>query len=390
MSDQYEKIQKLTAQLNKDGFDAAIFNSPAGVFYSTGFSSINKASGNTGGVLSVVTASGDVFLVVGEFEKLAAQETADPTVSILSYPVWIFIEDYSVPGMTKEVQPSDFAAIDIVSELLHDKLAKGSKVGIQTKWLNLRIGEKLKDLSDYELSDVEATLTEARVIKTPDEVSKLRFNARAAEVAMNQTARALVPGMTTRDVHYLFEKFTREIAKDATEVGHFHTTGSHFSPYWDYPEFPIRRGDVVRLDGGPITYGYKSDLARTFAVGGEVSEDKKAVYRQLWNGYSYGVEHIKPGVRMSDIFRGIDETIHLEDHGYVRGHYGHAISCGESGEEAPFIAPNEDRVFEPGMVMCLETPFYSSKYQTFNIEDTFVVTDDGVDFFTHASPSLLF
>lgn len=52
------------------------------------------------------------------------------------------------------------------------------------------------------------------------------------------------------------------------------------------------------------------------------------------------------------------------------------------------VAPNETRVFEPGMVMCVETPFYSSTRHTYNIEDTFVVTKTGIELFSRASPSL--
>ena len=72
----------------------------------------------------------------------------------------------------------------------------------------------------------------------------------------------------------------------------------------------------------------------------------------------------------------------------VRGHQGHSIGCSLFSEEYPFIAPGEDRGFEENMVMNIELPYYSSKNQTYNIEDTFLVTKTGIELFTKASPSL--
>lgn len=89
---------------------------------------------------------------------------------------------------------------------------------------------------------------------------------------------------------------------------------------------------------------------------------------------------------MCDVFYGVEQAIGMSE--YVRGHFGHSISCDISGEEAPFISPEETRTFEPGM--CFETPFYSSRRHTYNIEDTFVVTEEGIELFTHASPSLYY
>ena len=40
------------------------------------------------------------------------------------------------------------------------------------------------------------------------------------------------------------------------------------------------------------------------------------------------------------------------------------------------------------MVFCLEMPYYSSKNHSYNIEDTFLITETGVEFFTMATDSL--
>ena len=52
------------------------------------------------------------------------------------------------------------------------------------------------------------------------------------------------------------------------------------------------------------------------------------------------------------------------------------------------LNPANEMVFEPGMVFCFETPYYSSKYGCYNLEDTLVITENGHELFTHTNRTL--
>ncbi len=382
-------IAKLTEQMKKKGLDALILTSADGVFYSTGFCARSLyRSGKTGNAVSVVTKDGNVTLVCSEFEKMAAQTVCDPSVHIESYPVWIYIEDYAFAGMKKEVQPDLNKTYRIASHFIpHGE--KPPEVGVLSKWITYEAYCFLIEAFGNEhLHDCTKVLTEARVTKTPWEIDILRYNAQKAELAMNKTAHETVPGMTCADVYTAFHRICLELCPEMTAVSQSHTCGPVIAPAWIPQDTPLRRGDIVRLDGGPYTNGYKSDLGRSFAVGNYTTAEREEMYTTLYRGYEWGISHIGPGVRMCDVFRGVEQAIGMSE--YVRGHFGHSISCDISGEEAPFISPEETRTFEPGMVMCFETPFYSSRRHTYNIEDTFVVTEEGIELFTHASPSLYY
>lgn len=384
--EQRQIVAKLTEQMERQGLDALLLTSADGVFYSTGFAARSLyRSGKTGNAVSVVTSDGKVTLVCSEFEKMAAEKICDPSVHIEAYPVWIYIEDYAFEGMTKEVQPDLNRTYRMAAEFIpHEKTAR---VGIQSKWITYDACCFLRELFGADqVVDCSGLLAEARVIKTPWEISVLRHNAQLAELAMYRTMKETVPGMTHADIHTCFHRMCLELAPDMTAVSQSHTFGNSIAPAWMPADTPLMRGDLVRLDGGPYTNGYKSDLGRTYAVGNSTLPEREELYAALWRGYEWGIHHIGPGVRMCDIFHGVEQAIGMRE--YVRGHFGHSISCDTSGEEAPFIAPEETRVFEPGMVMCFETPFYSSRRHTYNIEDTFVVTEDGIELFSHANPSL--
>jgi Xaa-Pro aminopeptidase len=71
---------------------------------------------------------------------------------------------------------------------------------------------------------------------------------------------------------------------------------------------------------------------------------------------------------------------------YRRHHAGHAI--GLSVYEQPVVGPGEPTELRPGMVFCLETPYYELGWGGMMVEDTGVVTDTGFELFTSINRSL--
>lgn len=385
--DQAAILRRLQNEIDKAKLNAIILTSGSSIFYATGFAvrSLYR-SGKTGNAAAVVTAEGKVYLVCSEFEKKTAIQVCDPSITIESYPVWIYIEDYAVENMVKEVQPDLNKTFRIAAQFIPTK-KDSSRIGVENKWITYDAGVFLREaFGNANIVDCSKVVSEAMAIKTPWEIEVLRHNAKISEKAMYVTAKNIVPGMTTADVHHIFHKTCLGMAPDMTAVSQSHTIGADFSPAWIPLDTRIDRGDLVRLDGGPYTSGYKSDLGRTFAIGGFASKDKEELFASLWRGYEWAIANIGPGVRMCDIFEGTQKAIGMPK--YVRGHHGHSIGCDISGEEAPFIAPKETRVFEPGMVMCFETPFYSSSRQTYNIEDEMLITPSGIELFTKAMPTM--
>ena len=103
-------------------------------------------------------------------------------------------------------------------------------------------------------------------------------------------------------------------------------------------------------------------------------------HRAICVGLDRAIEMIKPGVRAADVFEACVETVRREGipH-YQRSHVGHGI--GLDGYDAPNIAPSNFEVFEEGMVICVETPYYEMGFAGLQVEDTLVITKDGVDSF---------
>ena len=143
--------------------------------------------------------------------------------------------------------------------------------------------------------------------------------------------------------------------------------------------YGLRGGEIIRFDAGGRYQHYRADIARN-GVLGQPSKTVSQYHKAICVGLERAIEMIKPGVRAADVFQAAVDTVQREGlpH-YKRNHVGHGI--GLDGYDAPNIAPSSQDVFEEGMVVCVETPYYEIGLGGLQVEDTLVVTKDGVNSF---------
>lgn len=107
-------------------------------------------------------------------------------VEIIFYPTWIYIEDYAIEGMEKEVQPDLNKTYKLALQFLSEKKEE-LRIGVQPSYLTPYAGQFLTDtFKEKNLVDIKQLLIEARAIKTPWEIEVLREAARYSELTMNK------------------------------------------------------------------------------------------------------------------------------------------------------------------------------------------------------------
>ena len=385
--DQTEIQLRIQAEMEKENLDALIITSPESIYYCTGFASnFLYTSNQIGTAAAVVKKEGPVIL--NEFEKQAA-ESSCRQLDLYTYPVWIYIEDYADGNVEKPEQPDLNQVFSMAAEVIKDSFAN-PKVGIESenisysKWMYL-----CNVFGEEKICDCSKVLIEARAIKTSWEIDVLRKGANISEIAMYRTAHTVEQGMNEAQVMSIFRRNCEEQSSQVLFTIQAHTLGEDFAPSVIPRNRALKRGDIIRLDGGPLYCGYCTDLARSFALGNKTEKRREEIYSALWKGYMVGRSMLEPGVRMCDVFSAMQEIIRksgIPD--YIRGHHGHSIGCNRFSEEYPFLSGSETRRLEPGMVMCMEVPYYSSQNHSYNIEDTFLITENGVEFFSNACESL--
>ena len=390
---QKEIQEKIQAAMEREGLDALLLTTPENIMYSTGWCTPLYNWRQTGTAMAVVPKHGKASIIVSQFEQGGpVQQTKD--VDIVSYPVWIFIEDFYDPNeKTKDVQPDMYRTFRMAMDIIKEKTgADKPKVGIELgymphdKYLFLEEAfgaDNLKNISDM--------MIKVRTIKLPWEIDILRYAAKVIEKMMGLTMLMTEPGMTEADIYKLWWQSAYEITggHDIVSVSQAHTPGPDFWAGYMARERELREGDIVRIDGGVSLYGYISDLGRSYCIGDKVPEKSQAIFDTLLAAHDAEVAMMQPGNKLKDAFHAAMEVCHKGalPH-FVRGHFGHTLGMGP-GEEYPMLDPNNELVMEPGMVFCCETPYYSSKFGSFNIEDTLVITESGHERFTHTNRSLI-
>ena len=384
--------EKLQEKMEREGLDALILTTPENIMYATGFLSWSYLGRSCGSSVAVVPASGKAAVVCNQFEQRSAEQQTKGDVDVYSFPIAMYIEDYyDAEEAAKPPAPDPYKTFRIAFELVKSQ-KDNPRVGVEKYEIPCTIYPFfVENFGEENLVNLSQFICDIRRIKLPWEVDVMRYSAQVAEQMMNMTMKSTEIGMTEADLMKIWYQSAYEVTggHEITMVNQVHTPGKDFSVSMLPRETPLAEGDIVRLDGGVSIYGYLSDLGRTYAVGATVSQRKQELFDTLLAAYDKLLEVIAPGVKMCDAFHAaMDVCRNGAIPNFVRGHFGHSLSIGPTAPDNPKIAPGCKEVFEPGMVLSFEVPYYSSENGSYGFEDTMVITENGYELFTHINRSL--
>jgi Xaa-Pro aminopeptidase len=254
----------------------------------------------------------------------------------------------------------------------------------------------LEQVSGCTFADGETLVEEMRKIKEPKEVEALREAAAFTDEAMRKLVPLMQPGITQRDLQHAIGDIARENGLDLSfppAAIFVHTDAPNADQLFSYPlDEPLKPGSSIGFDFGFLKNGYVSDYGRSFYCG-EAPDEIKRGYEALQRAQVQLIESIRPGMRIGDCFQSLYRT--MEETGY--GNYlrrspqdiaimGHQI--GIDTHERPWIHDEQNAVFEPGMVMCIEPKLWWPGKCYLRCEDMVHITENGAEFLTNFDRSL--
>ena len=223
-------------------------------------------------------------------------------------------------------------------------------------------------------------------IKSEREIELMREAGRILAKVHEELGRALVPGMSTKEIDRMCEDMIRS-----------HGCVPSFLNYQGFPAsvcisindevvhgIPdkhryLEEGDIVSLDTGVIWKGYQSDAARTHMIG-EVSGEARKLVEVTRQSFFEGIKYAKAGNHLNDISKAIQEYAESFGFGVVRDLVGHGI--GTEMHEAPEIPNFAQRRkgirLAAGMTLAIEPMITAGRYDVVWEDDGWtVVTEDG-------------
>ena len=398
--DQKAILARIQGLMKRDGIGALVIVKTENVAYATGYvSRFAYGAGVPAGsqAAAVIPASGNAHLFVDLMESDdAPRMTKDVEVSAM--PGFVFVDD-GTPESRKERSATidPLAGFKDALKAAQD-MASNGKIGIEKGallgGLMAYLNSQVKEDQSVDSDDL---LFEARLIKTPWEIDMLRMAAQHCERVQSRVAQQLEPGMNAMVLDNMIMSAAWEEDKEYSLSGMAYQIG--IGPYWGVSASPrnyvIKKGDLIRIDGGGTHFGYISDITRTWAVGGSPSSKHEETYDALYAGFQKGLTLLKPGVKMSEMYAEVRAEVEKSPifPNYARGHVGHSISLNPLLEDHPLFAPGFDVEFQPGMCVSLETSYMAAQGAyapgPYNIEDSFAITEDGYDRFTTVPDSLV-
>ena len=341
------RIEKLRAKLADAHTDALLVTNLTNVCYLTGF------SGSNGQVL--VTESGATFMSDPRYAARAADLVEGAEVSI-------YKSRYT----------------DVLGGLLN---------GID------HLGFEAQHVTVAGLETLEQRLNGTHIVPTKNLVEGLRRSKEPEEVAALEAAIALsddacmwaldriAVGMTERELALDLEIRMRSQGAEAAAFDPIIASGPlsahiHHSP----SERAFERGDLVLMDFGASSKGYRSDLTRTVVLG-TPTEEQRSLYELVLEVQATGIEAVSPGASTLEVDATARAIVEERGHGPEFGHpLGHGVGLdiheaprlGESSEEA-LAAPS----LIAGDVVTIEPGVYLRGTGGIRIEDCVLVTPTG-------------
>jgi methionyl aminopeptidase len=212
------------------------------------------------------------------------------------------------------------------------------------------------------------------VLKTLDEIEKMRLVCRLAAEVLDYVTPFVRPGVSTGELDRLCHDYMVDVQGCVPATLDYAPPG-----YAPYPkstcisvnhqichgipgERLLKNGDIVNIDVTPIKNGYHGDTSRMF-LAGEVSILARRLcdvtFECLWKG----IREVRPGATLGDIGHAIQR--HAEGAGFsvVREFCGHGVGARfhEDPQVVHFGQPGTGVALRPNMIFTIEPMINAGK-----------------------------
>jgi Xaa-Pro dipeptidase len=227
---------------------------------------------------------------------------------------------------------------------------------------------------------------ELRVVKSPEEIVRMKRAIAITEDAFAATFDQLDVGMREKDVSKIArEEQTRRGGEGGYALVQFGESAAF--PHGAPTSSELKKEMVVLMDGGCTFQGWNSDVTRTRWFGDKPSARFARIYNIVHDAQTAAMERVKPGVLAQEIDRAAREVITKAGFGPQFTHrLGHGI--GLEGHEAIYMVEGNDRALRPGMVFTIEPGIYLPQELGVRIEDQVMCTEQGIEILTRRAPRL--
>ena len=365
------KLERVRALMGEHDLDALVVRAPDNVLYLTNF------WGMKGYEACVFPREGEPALICLEPSAEDAARTA-------------WTEDIRLfsgydPG---DPRPPGARALDAACETSSQYGRVGLELSLGTQAADRMVGEPTTFQKAWfdawpEAADATPLLNEARAIKTPQEVERIRLANEIAAAAMEHVQGVLRPGMTEAQAAAEWQGF---VHGEGTGWNGQVELAFGFSLVWSGPGIrtftattsrPIVENEPTLFEIWVSADGYWADHTKNLCPG-TLTPRYAELLDQLTAVYDDAVAFCEPGASLAELDRRTREAIAAA--GYP-GHPSHPIchGVGARAHEPPYAHQAAGGEVRDGMVLAIEPGIYWPGGGGLRLEDNFLIGADGAE-----------
>jgi Xaa-Pro dipeptidase len=373
-----EKWQRVRQMLERHDLDAVVVRAPDNVLYLTNYWTMK------GYDLAIFPREGDPTLLVIEPQFREAQHTAW-NKDVRFFPFY----------HPKDPRPPMIRAVEMALDVLRErKLTR--RVGIElsqtSQICDRMVGEPTVYWQGFydafrgacgEIVDAAPLLAEVRMIKTPQEIERMRLANELAAIGMEFARDHIKPGMKESEVAAMIEGHIHGVGvgyKGKVEMARAFTlvwSGRGIATFTATSHRPVIENEPTLVEIWVCADGYWTDLTKNICPG-RLTPEYNRLLDQLLKIFADAVGCVRDGAPLGEIDRIIRKGIDAA--GYP-GQPSHPVAhgVGARAHEAPYSHQAAPGVMRSNMVLAIEPGAYWEGGGGLRLEDNFLVTANGCE-----------
>lgn len=352
---------------------ALLVTSPASVRYLTGYSGSNG--------LVLLTPSEAHFFTDPRYALDAAQ------------------------NITCQVHVARKPLLDEAAGIIKRKRLK--TIGFEPSWLHVDQFRRLEEQIPLgvTLEPVDGLVEELRLVKSSDEIERIRRSVLLNSDAYARTLRGVRPGVRERDVAAELDFQMHRLGAEKTAFDTIVAAGTRSAlPHAQPTAHRLAPNELLLIDMGACLDGYMSDMTRVCFMGVPPQRVRR-LYRAVADAQLAALDAVRPGATTVTVDRAArlvlkghnleKEFVHSTGHGlgleiHEAPRIGRRMPKSKgapkpNGVPAPPVAKPDQPKLRAGMVITIEPGAYIEGLGGVRIEDTVLVTANGCEVLTPTS-----
>ncbi len=295
----------------------------------------------------------------------------------------------------RDPRPPQYRSLDLALDVLRQRSLTGKiavELNMGTQSADRMVGEPTTPTQNFfdgfrkiarEVVDATPLLNEARAIKTPQEIERMKLANELAALAMEHARDHVRPGMKESEVGAMYEGFVHSLGigyKGKVEMARAFTlvwSGKGIATFTATGNRPVQEHEPTLLEIWVCADGYWTDLTKNLCPG-ELTSEYERLLDLLLKVFHEAVSFTRDGASFPELDRLVRARI--AEGGYP-GQPSHPIchGVGARAHEFPYAHQAGGGSMRNGMVLAIEPGIYWPGGGGLRVEDNFLIAENGTE-----------